>query len=82
MGKITKTIYVCDICEKELGTDQDKIDRCLSCGSEVCEECSHVFRHSIESNEDEIFTSFQRICNNCISDKQKIKEAFKKELEG
>ena len=79
MGKITKVVYVCDICDFETENEKE-LKQCFSCGKDVCENCSQMLRHVIESDDAEIFSSFQLICRECGTNKEKLKEAFKKEL--
>ena len=74
-------MYVCDLCEART-ENEEEIEQCWLCGTDVCEGCYQTFRHSIETDsaEDELFVDFQVVCNNCAQDGQKIVDAFKQQL--
>ena len=74
MGKLT--LYICDICE-EKSEDEKYLETCWICGKEICPSCRSAIRHAIEDEDQEFYSVFKVICQQCATDKTKLLNAFK-----
>ena len=94
MGKIESIIYYCDICNVKA---MESYPTCDVCGKEVCGKCSGdiVYSINIYSKQytpngestytfdapENIFRKTANICNECVADKENLKNLFLKDIE-